>query len=404
MVPARDIIQYFADRHTAAVATAFIIYVLVIAWCGNTGAREVQQRTEAVFRRLHSTDDATSSAGPTFFTSAVTQIVSVAVLRLTDADAELLHGGTLDRVSSRAEREQQLLSLASRWQYYFAVGDFTLISASSRLTASGMLNEWIATLGSVYPTCVFASLAGGAGSEDTEDDRQVLILPSAWQSHRRALMGDQHQRSLRVLRVHTLPAPERLRERVAAVATASNEGDGGAKDPLFVFVSENAIRKWSAAVDAAELKRPPTERWRSGKSGLNAWEELLQITSMPQAALRAAVGAAAAPPSVVDPLPPDLRRREAQLSRKMTQESLTSAMDAAQYIPRLAMDLANTYKAPYVIVASWCSSVGTYGWNGTGTSGARTEDQALVLVLCLQDNELLDIVPSRQHVSRLLQQ
>ncbi|CAG9572407.1 conserved hypothetical protein [Leishmania major strain Friedlin] len=404
MVPARHIIHYFADRHTAAVATAFFIYVLIIGWCGNTGTREVQQRTEAVFRRLHSTADASSSAGSSFFTSSVAHSVSVAVLRLTDADAELLHGGTLDRVPSWAEREQQLLSLASRWQYYFTVGDFTLISAPSRLTASGMLKEWIATLGSVYPTCVFASLAGGAGSEDTEDDRQVLILPSAWQSHRRALMGDRHQQSLRVLRVHTLPAPERLRERAAAVAAASNEGNDGAKDPLFVFVSENATRTWSAAVDAAERKRLATERWRSGKSGLDAWEELLQTTSMSQAALRAAVGSAAALPSVDDFLPPDPRRRVAQLRGKTTRAPSTSVMDAAQYIPRLAMDLANTYRAPYVILASWCSSAGTYGWNGTSPSGAGTEDEGLVLVLCLQDNELVDIVPSRQHVSRLLQQ
>ncbi|CBZ25532.1 conserved hypothetical protein [Leishmania mexicana MHOM/GT/2001/U1103] len=404
MVSAWHIIQYLADRHTAAVATAFFIYVLVIAWCGNTGTREVQQRTEAVLRRLHSTADASSSAGPTFFTSAVAQSVSVAVLRLTDADAELLHGGTLDRVPSRAEREQQLLSLVPRWQYYFAVGDFTLISAPSRLAASGMLKEWIATLGSVYPTCVFASLAGGAGSEDTEDDRQLLILPATWQSNRRALMGDRHQQSLRVLRVHTLPAPERLRERAAAVAAASSKGDDGAKDPLFVFVSENATRKWSAAVDAAELKRPPTERWRSGKSGLDAWEELLQTTSMPQAALRAAVGAAAASPSVDDPLPSDLRGCMAQLRRTKAQEPLASVTDAAQYIPRLAMDLANTYEAPYVIFASWCSSVGAYGWSGTSTSGASTEEHALVLVLCLQDSELVEIVPSGHHVSRHLQQ
>ncbi|KAG5503600.1 hypothetical protein JIQ42_05822 [Leishmania sp. Namibia] len=403
MVSARHIAQYFADRHTAAMAVAFFTYVFVVVWCGSTGAREVQQRTAAAARRHHSVFGIPSGAESAFSATAVVHSVSVAVLRLTDADAELLHGGPLNRVLSQTERERQLMSLSSRWQYYFAVGDFTLISAPPRLISSGMLEEWIVKLQSAYPTCAFASLTASGGNGTAVDDKRLLILPSARHPHWGALMGEQHQQSLRVLRLDTLPAPETLRKKKAAAATTIDGGDSGAEDPLFVFVSEDATRKWSAAVDAAELTRPPTKRWRSGTSGLDAWEEMLQITSLPSALLRNTAAAAATSLALDDPPTSQLSRLLESLSRRKAQAPVAAVTDAAQYIPQLAADLADTYAAPYVIFASWCSSASTYGWMGSRMPGRGTEKQALVLVLCLHENELVEIIPSRHHISRLVQ-
>ncbi|CAJ1021303.1 hypothetical protein, conserved [Leishmania lindenbergi] len=404
MFSARHIVRYFVDRHTVAVMAAFVFYVFLLRWCGSIGVREVQQRAAAVARHHRSILDISAFAGPTFSASVLAQSVSVAVLRLSNADVELLHGGPLDRVPSQVERQQQLLALSSRWQYYFAVGDFTLVSAPARLTSNGMLTEWITKLESVYPTCVFASLTDSMEADATGDERRLLILPTTWQSHRRAL-GGQQQQSLRVLLLETLPTLERLRETEAAATAAVDASGDVAKDPLFVFVSENATRRWSTAIDAAELTRPPAERWRSGKSSLDAWEEMLQTTSMPRAALRAAVAASAVPPTGEDPPVSYRRRLLAHLRREKAQAPpLTAMTDAAQYIPRLAVHLADTYGAPYVIFASWCSSVGTYGWTGTRRLEASSEEQALVLVLCLHENELVEIIPSRQHVSRHIQE
>ncbi|KAG5480995.1 hypothetical protein LSCM1_06669 [Leishmania martiniquensis] len=402
MANARHIAQYFADRHTAAMAAVFFAYVLAVVWCGNTGAHEAQQRISTVASHHHSIFGTPWAAERVLSTTAVVHSVSVAIVRLTEADAELLHGGPLSRPASQAERQRQLLSLPSRWQYYFAVGDFTLISAPPRLSASGMLEDWIAKMQSVYPTCVFASLAASSGNESTVNDGRLLTLTTAWQSHRRALMGDQRQQSLRVLLLDSLPAPETLRANEAATARATGEGDGGTKDPLFVFVSEDATRSWSAAVDAAELRRPPTRRWRSGASSFDAWEEMLRVTSMPAGVLRDAVAAAAASLASNDLSPSPLSLLE-PLSRKEALVSMAAATDVAEYIPRLAADLADTYKAPYMIFASWCSSAGTYGWMGARMPEGNTENRTLVLALCLHNNELVELIPSRRHISRLVQ-
>ncbi|KAG5507559.1 hypothetical protein JKF63_06508 [Porcisia hertigi] len=393
-------VKYFADRHTAAMAMAFVFYVCIITWCGHTGTLEVERRTAAVAHQ-RSTVDASSTGGLVFSTAAVAQSVSVACLRLTEADAEMLQGGPLDSAHSKIEGQRQFLSLISRWQFFFPVGDFTLISAPPRLATSGILAEWIAKLTTAYSSCVFASLVGGSGPKARDHGAQMLNLPSTWQSHRHALMSEQHQNSLRVLRLDTLPSPEGLREAEVVVAAAS--GNSSNEGPLFVFVSEDATQEWSTAVDAAGLKRPPTEHWRSGNSTMNAWEEMLQAASMPQAPIRGAGPAVVvSPPEAVHPRS-RFRHDVMQQRAKRGQGPQTAMTDVTQYIPRLAAHLAYTYGAPYVIFASWCSSAGTYSWNTTKASGTTSEAQAFTYVLCLHGSELVELMLSRQRITRIIQ-
>ncbi|KAK7196351.1 hypothetical protein NESM_000571500 [Novymonas esmeraldas] len=393
MTSCRAVALYFADRHTAAVAAALVIYALVIAWCGSTGSQEVQLRAAAVARRHGGVagggSGVSSALSSSFSTAAVSHSVVVAVVQLTDADVELLHGGGGGAPPLTAPL---LRSMTWRWQYTFAVGDFTLISAPPGVASGGILKQWVKALEAAFPRCVFASLDrtgdDAADAAGAEEGRRLLQLPDAWRARRLAWMGAKGQQSLRVLRLDALPTPPQLRVTKGNSAHKkrgeAEDDDGGTEDALFVFVTQEAVRGWSAAVAAADAARPPAQQWLNGDAGLNAWGEMLVRTSM----------TSSRPPAT--PAAPDVHR--VQERRRGVAEAAVPpvATDVIDYIPRLAAALAREYSAPQVLLASWCSSAGAHVWVGLG---GRQEPP--VHVLCLNASELLEITPAQRRAIRL---
>lgn len=405
MTTLRSLLAYFADRHTAAIAAAFLFFSCVVFFCGRLGSAEVALRR------------ATSPPSRDASLSAVTlaPITTLAFVALTEADVEMLNGGPLlpsaSPTSLLAWDAAADAAMAARWHRRFALGDINIVSLPTAFAAHPVVRHWFGYLESRCVACHFLPLmkpqlrsSGGCNGDDR-----------GWATGAPPINAQERRFSSWCFCSAARHTSTRSPSDAAAAAATYDEAtalrgiDVLVLEEMPSLIEPSPVTGLPVGCGVVILLTPEALRaYRDGPTGDAhgdaAPEGVVNDTFDGTADFVALLGRIAT--SVDPPLPSSAVAvaakgfREHPLDRReKTQQPYK--FWAAEVKAAAAARLG--YRPLNALVAAWCPSSRSFSFDAVNASSSSSQlgGQPGISVLCVRENEVIEVTPQLQRVVRV---
>lgn len=383
----RTLLVYFADRHTAIIATIFTLFTLLIAKCGDIGSAEVQLRLNSNTQLNASASSEVSLSSPrfslpSFTTTVAARATSVALVALTAADVEMLNGGPLPLAVEWTS--EMLARMSRRWHRHYVVGDVNLVRVPLPFASTAVVERWLPYLESLCVDCYFLPVAAADERADVSPSPppegngvDQLDLTHAFCSSSNAL-GEQEEElgAIKKTRLDVVlwnAVPGKKRRALHDVAAGCG---------VVAVLTPTALQSYSSTlVDVHE------EHVHTNAS-------LGDSTTFESAM---AWAASSMDPPV--PAPPSPTMENTSEARKQRAAEVYNFLVAGVMSPNARRLSQHPY---FLLYVAWCTAARTYtfhapqradGWDGAA--------QPSVHVLCVRETEVIEVATLQRRFHRI---